>query len=158
MDSRVALSFERVLYVWLLYACVCAGVDGSRALSCPYVRVCFLACMCMRACACAYTCLRVVTAACVGVFVGVRCDCLLTDRRAAPVCRPRVQGWLGARRLTDTGNNRAVARGHRWCAGAGAVGGGARCVGCYAACARCCGLTRMLPSAIDMCDVFGANS
>ena len=72
-------------------------------------------------------CVRVSAVACVGVFVGVCCDCRLTD--AAPrLCRPRAQGWLGAQRLSDTGNNLSVARGHRWCAGAGAVGGGARAV------------------------------
>ena len=68
---------------------------------------------------------RVCAAACVGVFVGacLCCDCRLTV--AAPrLCRPRAQGWLRAQRLCDTGHNRAVARGHRWCAGAGAVGGG----------------------------------
>ena len=45
MVSRVVLSFERVLYVWLLYAYVCAGVDeslGSRLPFCAGVfsRVC----------------------------------------------------------------------------------------------------------------------
>ena len=56
MDARVVISFERVLYVWLLYACVCAGVDRSRALACPF-RACVFArrvcaCVCARARAC----------------------------------------------------------------------------------------------------------
>ena len=36
MDSRVALSSERVSYVWLRYACVCAGVDESRSARLPF--------------------------------------------------------------------------------------------------------------------------
>ncbi len=28
MDSPVVLSCERIVYVWLPYACVCAGVEG----------------------------------------------------------------------------------------------------------------------------------
>ena len=35
---------ERIVYVWLPYACVCAGEEGSRALDCP-IRVCFRVCV-----------------------------------------------------------------------------------------------------------------
>ena len=54
------------------------------------------------------------------------CVCVATaaGRFAA---KRRAQGCLGAR-LSDTVHNRVVALGHRWCAGAGAVGGGARAV------------------------------
>jgi hypothetical protein len=46
------------MYMWVLYACVCAGVEGSRAFACPFARVCFRACVCMRmrACACVSSC------------------------------------------------------------------------------------------------------
>jgi hypothetical protein len=49
VDSRVALSFERVSYVWLLYACICAGVDGSRGAR-VFSRVCVHAYARARAC------------------------------------------------------------------------------------------------------------
>ncbi len=48
-------------------------------------------------------------------------------RTRARACVRREQGWLCAR-LSDTVHIRVVAVGHRWCAGAGAVGGGARAV------------------------------
>ena len=69
------------------------------------------------------------------------CACLRwqvpPDDRACCMCRPRAQGWLSARRLSDTGNNRAVARGHRWCAGAGAVGGRSCVAWCVRGAVRC---------------------
>jgi hypothetical protein len=35
---------ERIVYVWLPYACVCAGEEGSCAVDCP-IRVCFRVCV-----------------------------------------------------------------------------------------------------------------
>ena len=48
MCFLAVLLCERIVYLWLPYACVCAGVEGSRALDCP-IRVCFR--VCVHACA-----------------------------------------------------------------------------------------------------------
>ena len=54
-------------------------------------------------------CVRVSAVACVGVLVGVCCDCRLTDRRPRRACA-RAQGGLGAQRPSDSVDKRAVVR------------------------------------------------
>jgi hypothetical protein len=75
----------------------------------------------VRSYSCACVCARRPAWLCTSLCV---CVATAAGRFAA---KRREQGWLCAR-LSDTVHNRVVAVGHRWCAGAGAVGGGARAV------------------------------
>ena len=96
----VVLLCERIVYVWLPYACVCAGVEGSHALF-----ACAFACVCMRMCACACACVSsckmracvlVLVHACGVLFVSVKKHSRALGRLCMSVCaRVRARACVG---------------------------------------------------------------